>query len=280
LKGHTALIFLVIMPIIFATTSCSLERKLAREFIQNNDSLSVLLFPPDYLFKTNLKTWKIKNSSSISDEDFKSALFDSSLFLKEIDDQMLISNYILALKAGLANYGMNIYTSEKIVDFFTKRTEAFQVAIVQMEIEEDVYPFRAEETFYDSILYYEDFLLEMITLSSWFEISKFNDTVLKHNILFASDYVMDGLEGRFVSNVFTGNVSFRYNYEPISIEHIYTLAKMLGQRHARYIFDFLMNRYIFNALPPGRQATIYFTFDPATGNLAPAGNNRFIFLEE
>ncbi len=275
------IIFGAILSLLLTTaTSCSLERKLAGEFIQSKDSISVLLIPPDYLFKTNLKTWKIKNKDRLSEGELQVALLDSSLFLKEMDEYLLIERFMLAVEKSLQQYGIEIYPPGQMLDFFENSGEAYQVAVVQMEVEEDVFPYRAEETFYDSVLYYEDFLLEMVSINTWFEISKLNDTVAKHNTLFAGDYVMDGLEGRFATNIFTGDVTFRYNYDPIELEHVFTLSERLGRRYARYIFDFLMNRYIFFSLPEGRQSTTYFTYDPLTGNLSAAGDRRFIFLED
>lgn len=261
-------------------TSCSLERKLAYEFVNKNDSLSVLLIPPDYLFKTNLKTWKLENPDQFTPEERQSVLLDSSLFLKDIENEMLIEQFMAAMEASLRQYGVKVYPPARMPEFFGKTGDTYQVAVVQMEVEEDVFPYRAEAVFYDSMLYYEDFLLEMVTLNTWFEISKLNDTIVKHNTLFAADYVMDGLEGRFSSNVFTGEVSYRYNYDPIRLKNVYTLSKLLGRRYAGYVFDFLMNRHVFLSMPAGQQSTTYFRYDPETQKIYPAGQNRFIFMDE
>jgi len=280
LKNRFFLLALILSAVILIPTSCSIERKLAREFIHSKDSISILLIPPDYLFKSNLKTWQIKNAAKLNADELKIALLDSSLFLKDIDENLLIGKFVTSMKTSLQQYGITIYPVDQMMDFFGNKPEAYQVAIVQMELEEDIFPYRAQEIFFDSVIYYEDFNLEMLVLNNWFEISKLNDTISKHNILFASNYVMDGLEGRFVTNIFTGNVTFRYNYEPISNDHVYTLAEMVGRKYASYVFDFLMNRYIYFGLPPNRKSAIYFTYDRATGKLSPAGENRFIFLED
>jgi hypothetical protein len=266
--------------IMLIAASCSLERKLAYEFVSKKDSVSVLLIPPDYLFKTNLKKWKIENPDQLSKEALQSSLLDSSLFLKDIDNELLIEDFMVAMEESLRQHGIKVYPPAQMPEFFKENRDAYQVAVVQMELEEDVYPYRAEATFDDSLLYYEDFLLEMVTLNTWFEISKLNDTIVKHNTLYAADYVMDGLEGRFASNVFTGKITYRYNYNPIQLKNIYTLSKMLGQRYAGYIFDYLMNRHVFLSMPAGRKSTTYFRYDQATQKIWPAGENRFIFMEE
>jgi hypothetical protein len=266
--------------LMLIAASCSLERKLAYEFVGRKDSVSVLLIPPDYLFKTNLKNWKIENPDQLSQEALQRSLIDSSLFLKDIENEQFIEDFMVALENSLQQHGFKVYPPSRIPEFFEKKRDAYQVAVVQMELEETVYPYRAEATFDDSLLYYEDFLLEMVTLNTWFEISKLNDTIGTHNTLFTSDYVMDGLEGRFASNVFTGKVTYRYNYNPIQLKNIYTLSTMLGQRYADYTFDFLMNRHVFLSMPPGRQSTTYFRYDQTTQKISPAGENRFIFMEE
>lgn len=271
---HTILIMIVALLV----SSCSLERKFAREFIESKDSLSVLLFMPDYVFKTNNKVWELENINQLTGYRKDSALFHNSLYLKEIDDAFLVSRFENAFQIALSNYGIEVYTQERLPDFMNVEHKAYKVMVAQMELEEDIYPYRAEEIFFDSVLFFEDFNLNLVNLNTWFEVARMNDPEADDHLLYASHYAMDGLEGRFISNLFTDEIKFHYNLYPVKTEDIYTLAAMLGEKYAGYFYDYLLNEYIHRNFPAGQRPRSYYTFNPQTRIISPARDNRFIFM--
>jgi hypothetical protein len=93
-------------------------------------------------------------------------------------------------------------------------------------------------------------------------------------------YAMDGLDGRFLQNLFTGEVKFHYNLYPIEVEDIYTLAAMLGEKYAGYIYDYMLNEYIYRNFPQGQRPKSFYTFNPQTKVISPAKDDRFIFMEK
>ena len=275
-------IYIIISAILYFAfvTSCSIERKLAQEFIDHKDSISVFLIPPDFVFKSNLKTWMIDDLDKMNSNDQNEILLDSSRFLKFINDTTFLIRYFGNMEASLRKYGIQVFQQDEIIDFMNTKNQAYQINLVQIEIEEDIYPYRAEEIFYDSILFYEDFNLDQVIISSWFEISKLNDTRAVNNILFASDFVTDELDGRFTSNIFTGEVKLKYNIYPMKTENIYTLAAQLGNLYAGYIFDYVMNQYIYLNFPDNKHPNSFLSYDLDAKALYPAEEKRFIFLEE
>lgn len=238
----------------------------------------MMLFMPGYVFKTNNKVWEIKNIDQLDDQQRDSALYHSSLFLKEIDDFFLISRYESGLQTGLRKLGIEVFTEEQLPEFMNVEHKSYKVMVAQMELEEDIYPYRAEEVFFDSVLFFEDFDLNVVNLNSWFEIAKLNDPEADDHLLYASHYAMDGLEGRFISNLFTDEVKFHYNLFPMKTEDVYTLAAMLGEKYAGYIYDYLLNEYIYRNFPAGQRPKTYYTYNPQTRVISPAKDNRFIFM--
>ena len=174
-----------------------MERKIANDFLNIKDSLSVLIIPPDYIYKTNAKTREIENFDDLSERVQDSILYDNSLFIKDVDDSIFFEKYFSGLQNGLINLGFRIFSQDQIVDFMSARGIAFQVAVVQFELEEDIYPYRAEEIFDDTVAYYEDFNLNTVNVNNWYEITKLNDPLAINNLLYASHFVVDELEGRF-----------------------------------------------------------------------------------
>lgn len=273
--------FLLLLTFTLALMSgCSIERKLANDFLKHRDSLTVMIIEPDYLFKTNLKDYAVDGFDKLSAEAQQQLLYDSSLFLQHITDRILIQNYTTSLMQTLEEYGIEAMNQQRLPDFLTAHGHAWQVSLVQLELEESLMPYRAEEVFEDSIVYYEDFELQKAGLNSWFEIVKVNNQQETSDLLYASHYFTDELDGRFANNIFTGEVTFRYNLFPLETDNIYTLATEAGATYAGYIFDYLMNYYILRNLPPNQTLRSWLHYDHDSRMLYPAGDQRFIFLDE
>lgn len=270
---------LLALFLLFVASSCSMERKLAQEFVKQSDSISVLLLPPDFVFKTNLNSWTIENFDEFSGQEQDKMLIDSSVFLQYVNDTVLRSRFISSLESKLRKFGIFVYSPDEIVEFLDVKNTAYQITIAQLELEEDIYPYRAEEI-YDTLLFYEDFDLDKVSFNTWFEISKLNDHLAVNNVLYASDFITEELEGRFTSNVFTGEVKFKYNIYPLKLEDVYTLVAKLGERYAAYIYDYIMNQYIYFKFPEGKQPKVFLTYDHDAGVLGLAGEERFLFLDE
>lgn len=274
----TKYIILTFLAISFLI-SCTVERKLANDFLYLKDSLSVLIIPPDQVFKTNLKTWEIEDFEDMAEREQEDTLYNNSRFLKDVDDSIFFDSYFTGFQRELATYGVNVYYQNQIVDFLGVNTTAYQVALVQIELEEDIYPYRAEEIFDDTIVYYEDFLLNTINVNNWYEITKFNDPLAVNNLLYTSHYLLDDLEGRFVNNIFTGEVKFKSDITPIEVDKIYQFAEILGEKYAGYVFDYILNEYIHRNIGNNVRPKTYFHYDPQFKTLYPAEEDRFIFME-
>jgi len=262
------------------TGSCSVERKLARDFIGQQDSIAVMLMLPEYVIKTNNKAWEIPDFENLSEWEQDSALYENSTFVREIDDDFLLSRFQSSLQIGLRKYGILAYTEEQLIDFMSLEQTAYKVMLAQVEVEEDIFPYRAEEVFDDTAVYFEDFDLNIVSINTWFEITKVNDPAMGNNVVYASHYVMDGLDGRFLSNLFSGEVKFHYNLYPVEKENVYTLAARLGEKYAGYLYDYMLNEYIHRNNPDDRRPGTYFSYNPLTRTLSPARDDRFIFMEQ
>ena len=271
---------LLIMSALTLMSACSTEHKLANDFLKHRDSLSVMIIEPDYLFKTNLNKPAMGGFDALSTEVQQQLLYDSSLFLQHITDSVLIQNYITSMMQTLEKYSIKAMNQRQLPEFLTTNGDAWQVSLVQLELEESLMPYRAQEIFEDSIVYFEDFELQKAGLNSWFEIVKVNDHQETSDVLYANHYFTDELDGRFADNIFTGEVTFRYNLFPLESEDIYTLASEAGATYAGYIFDYLMNYYILQNLPPNQTLRSWLHYDHDGRMLYPAGDQRFIFLDE
>ena len=275
---HFLGIFLVFTTVTLG--SCTLERSLSKAFLEKRETISILLIKPDFTFKTNKKSWEIKGFDQMSNSRQEQALIENSLFLKQIDDSLFLEKYFTALTTGLKSFGINVFVMEQLTDFMAQTGALYQVSVAQIEIEEDTFPYHVEETFDDTVVYFEDFSLNTVNINNWYEINKLNDSQAANHLLYASHYVMDQIEGQFAENIFTGEVKYKYNLYPIDANSIYEFAGMLGEKYAEYIFDYLINEFVFRNFPENQRPGVYMHYDHEYRILTPAGSDRFIFMQE
>ena len=87
--------------LIVALSSCNPEKKLAIEFVSQANIKSILVLTPEYLYKTNLKTYLMDSLGIGDDENKDSLLLLHSKYLSKLNDSLFIANYILGYKKAL-----------------------------------------------------------------------------------------------------------------------------------------------------------------------------------
>ena len=252
---------LILITLLTAlTSSCSIEKKIAKEYIRDDSTRTVLVIPPDYIFKKSLKEWQVDSAEALDDWTRDSLLLAKSMFLKDIDDSLFLYHYLGNYVAELQNLGFTVYGQDSLLSFLSGHSKAFIVNFAQMELEEYIMPVREEEQFGDYV-YYEEVDLNAINLNSWIEISRVNADEDKA-LFFASHYLTDDMEGSFRYYFFTGEVVFNYDVDTIPMENIYRLAALAGYTYAGYTFDYLMNKYIDKRMEQERQdrSKIYYHY--------------------
>lgn len=259
--------------------SCSVEKKIAREFIESKVNYSFLLLPPDCIYKSNTKVDEIVNADSIDKWDIDSLLLINNLFLQYVSDSIFLENYINGIINELLAYGFDIYFQNSLDTFLFIQNQAYIINIAQIELDEYIMPVNESEIFNDSILYYKNFGLNAVSISSWFEITKLNPKKEGRKVFYISDYVSDCLEGLFVENIFTGEVKYKYSFIEMELEDIYDLSSVLGKKYAGYIFDYLLNEHINRQLPQNTIPRYYFHYNRSNNTIRPASKDRFIFYE-
>ncbi|MCF6342968.1 MAG: hypothetical protein L3J31_09215 [Bacteroidales bacterium] len=273
------LLFSMVLPIAGLMLSCSTEHKLATAFVDNNELRAALVFFPDFIYKTNQKTF-ILDSLGITDEAlFDSVLLDHSKFLKQLNDSLFLANYIFGFTKELSAFGFSVFGEDQMVEFMEIDTNAFVINVAQIEMEESFYTHRDEAVIYDTY-YAHDQDLEAVYVNAWIEISKVNDNTGKPNVYFATGLVSDDMEGEFTYDIFTGNINYVYNIDSLEPAHLYDDAYQLGRTYASYTFDFLLNSYLDKAVPAKERSDKYWRFNPHDKSFFPANGDRLVPLDE
>ncbi len=194
--------------------SCSSERKFAAGFVGGKVERSALVFFPDFLFKTNQKTFLLDSLGITEESQFDSVLMVHSKYLQYISDTLFIANYAYGFTKELSAFGFSVFDENKVAEFMDVDSNAFVINIAQIELEESIYTHRDEAVIYETY-YYHDQDLESVYVNSWIEISKVNENTDKPNIYFATGLITDDLEGDFSYDLFTGRINYVYNLDSL-----------------------------------------------------------------
>ena len=243
-------------------TGCSLEKKIARTFVQADPPAQFLLLKPDFIFKNNLKTFEIPGIDTLDEYKRDSLLLENSLVLKDITDSVLIREFNNAFVKRLELYGSVVVPQDAVDTLMQNGGEPYVLNIAQFSLEEFLHPYSNEEIVYDEILVIDGFDVNAISFNIWIEVGRMN-TEKKNKVLFTSDYLTDDIHGILRQNLFTGKIMFDYTIDTITSTMTYEFARNFGKMTAEYIFDYLMNMYVLEMLPENYPYDpYYYHYDP------------------
>jgi hypothetical protein len=270
----------LIALLLFLLTGCSVEQKLARSFVESYKPVEYLLMRPSIIFKYNLKEFEIPGSDTMEGFRKDSVLFENSLFMKAISDSLLIDQFTYGFGKALESYGAKVIPESSIDTLMEKEGTPYVVNIAQFSLEEYIHPFSSEEMVYDEVIVIDGIDLNAINFNVWLELGRMN-TEKKNKVLFASDYLLDSMNGTLKQNLISRKMSFDYTIDTITMPQIYEFARRFGEKSAQYLFDYLMNTYIGDNLPEYYPYERYFYhYDAQRNQMYPVGDeDRFIELE-
>ncbi len=238
-----------------------------------------MVLAPTSIFKHNLNTAIVDSLGITDDKTRDSLLWEQSCFIKNIDDSLLIANYILGFEKELANYNVKVYDQGSSAAFMQSDSNAWMINIAQLELEEEDYEYR-DETEYYGYVYYHDHLLKAVNVNSWFEINELNSNDGKNNVYYATNTITDDLNSSYDFDIFTEKVVYRYDIDSLDLPGLYEYVYLLGRIYATYTYDYLMNKYISQKQGFPMKKTELLRYYPPNGTFFQAGENRFISLDE
>ena len=124
-KIHIQTVFVISLLFVMVLVSCSIERKIARQYIGNDTTRSVLVIPPEYIFKTSLKSYEIDSASMLDEWVLDSMLWEKSLFLKYISDSLFLDYYFENYYAEMEALGFAVYREDSLLSFLSGKTNAY-----------------------------------------------------------------------------------------------------------------------------------------------------------
>lgn len=269
LKKYLFCLFLFLLTVVI---SCSSEKKLAKQFINSKDTVNILLLKTDYIFKKNLKvkadTIPVSGNDSVGADQFE--------IIGSVNNKTLTDLLFTGIIDELKKRNFRIYTEDNMNAFMKLDSDASIFHLVQVELDELYTPYTASQM-YDTIIYYEDFNLNTVSINLWFELSHLNSDDEKSSVLYSTMKISDKVDGYFRRSFLTNGVKFYYDRKNVSSDDVYTLALYFGENNAEYIYDYFLNRYVYIKYK-GKKKLKFLHYDYKVKKISLAGHKRFIFM--
>ncbi len=220
-----------------------------------------MLLAPDFVYKNSFKLPYTTNPDLLLKHEKDSLAYFNSDVVQFIDDSLYISNYMKSLSWGLQYYGLTVYKDQAAEKFLnTDNRSGYIVNVVQLQLEEYLDSVSKVSTYDYEMQEYLPLYITALNLNNWIEVTKVNHVQSAPVVLFNSRMVTDQLSGYVRYYPLTGDFNYEYTVDSITTNEVYNAASDLGYVHAQWLFDYLMNQYIWNNLPDNRPVFKYFTY--------------------
>ncbi len=268
---------LLIAVIFLLLSSCMPGKRTARTFIEKKDQVAVMIVPPTYTFLYYYPySYTFDSEMPSEGEDI-----ENSHFLKEIDVERATGIFTDALLENLRKYDINVFLPEQFDQFLSHDGQRYIFTVAQTEMVESDRQ-HTDRALIDTILYRQDFMLRTVERNTWFEFTEVDkqEDEAGIKVLYSTFFTTDNVDGRFRYRGLTGEVLYEYSSYLISKEDIYSLNHFAGTRNARYIFDFLLNRYIEQNARPFLSQPVNFRYIPSQDKLTRSRDDQqFIIMQ-
>lgn len=267
------LLFIWTLSISLLLQSCGMEKQLAMQFVEGKaKETHIMLVPPDLLYLFNnkgLPPGEYKNPDSVS--------FYTSRYVQYISDSLFLENYYQGFLKTTKEYGLNTYFPADLNEFLNIETEAYVIRFAQMELAEDTSTYLVEEKKdYQKLIKRIDY--NTLGLSTWIEVSMKDSA--EYYTYFDEQYIADEVLGDFRQEMWSLDIIYEYNKYEIEQEDIYDFAKGMGKSHASYLFDLLLNSYIWSNLPEENRTNFHYLHYNSSYHSLEVAEEAFIMLEE
>ncbi len=200
-------------------------------------------------------------------------------FLDDSIVSVLKEQYDSLVMQSLREAGFSVYDHNNLTQFFGNKGLMWQLSPVQITFEEHRIWY-SDELPFSEYSYYFDTIFSEYQFNVWYELSPVNgDSTVPVHMLFSSVKDSDRLRGRFI---FDWNLkSYRYVYDFYESDSLVFLniSADAAKKHANYLYDFFLNRYLYFNSSGKNEKYVYYTFDREKRKIEPARDNRFIFIQ-
>lgn len=252
--------------------SCSPERKLAKQFVEEISKPNLLVLMPSFIFMEDLKLSGLENVESDT--------LMKSLVLDKIEDSAVINRFRDTYVSQMERYGVHVYDENTLNDFMKLDSNAWVVNLAQIELQEYETVFTDSQEFF-GVIYSTDVTLNGLNSAFWFEFSQVNASENnKPDIMFAANDLYDRFDGRYIYDIFSGQMKYTLEIDTINVDDFNRQIDFSAKLFAGYTFDYLMNKFISNNIADKSRKVNFYRYDPYKHSYFITIEDKFIPLKE
>ncbi|MCF8308237.1 MAG: hypothetical protein K9I68_04425 [Bacteroidales bacterium] len=256
-KGLLKLGALAVLVALFI--GCSVERRLAKEFVEEAPKPPVVFKKPQKFYMVSYRKTD-KDTTGMKSWQVDSIRFYESKYLQHLDEEQLKDNFSKAFYKELEDLGFDVYQGKEVAPLIGKDTvKPIIVSFPQMEMNEYTELFR-DRGYVGDRVYYKNMELNAIDLNTWLKLTRHRTDQQK--VFYMQDSITDYIDGYFYRNRKAGKVKYRFEEHKLEKGDIYEFMKDMGRNYAQYVYDYYLNRFIdINRDKTGQRRYLYH-YDP------------------
>lgn len=258
-------------------TSCTIEHRLAKEYIRSGGGESLLVVPSDFLYKTNNTYQEPDPVNMISERAMDSVGYYKSTYLQYISDSVFLEKFYNAFITEMEESGYDIYLPADSQTFDRESNRKWIIRFAQLQLEEESRKLYEDTYDPEENYYYKEYDVSSVGINSWTEVS-FSGSPDQQRLLYLSGFIEDEFEGGFNYNHFDDKMYFSDKTLRITYNDIYRMAVDSGKKHAELLIDYLLNDYIRRNMPPGTTRLSIYHYDKRFRTLTNDVTERFEVL--
>lgn len=276
-----SLAILAAVVLMLMTSACSVERKMAQQFVKLPEKPAVMVLMPQYILLTNERYDKDElDLTGLDQFQTDSVLRANTVLLKDVNDTLLLRMFETAYLTTLRKFPIEVYEESNFASFYQRDSLSWVVNVAQMELQEFIKNAEDIATLY-GMSYSYTVPINAVNLAAWFEFSKVNaGEGSKAQVMFGDNNLYDQLNGQFAYDYITGDVGYRYEIDSLSATDVYDFAAFMGRLFAGYTYDYLMNSYVKDHGGSQNANPAYFRYDPFRKQLYITQEDKFIPLDD
>jgi hypothetical protein len=279
-KLYQTLLVGIVFATLLGSTACSVERKIAKQYINKADSVSIMVLFPSNVFVVNEKATESRGSFLFAEAQQDTSLLNSSLLLPLLNDDSILQPFRTSFLKELKQYRFNVYELSQMEEFMKLSGKAYFLNIAQIELQEYLTVYEDAITVGEQV-YTKSIYLNGINIGSWFEVSTVDSKEGENYfpVLFATHDLTDRWNGYFTQKFLTGEIEYRLNIDTLTTADVKTFASYLGRLYGAYTFDYLMNKEITKKVPSQNRTDFYYRYDPYKQMIFITEEDKFVEIE-
>jgi len=261
-----------LLGLLLGLTACRGPQHTAKEFVKSPQLPSILFISDPNIYTEFFRPDEIRDSLNFFKPEKIMYMMDDTVVenLKYAYDQVFVRS--------ATERGFQMFETDSIAGFFSSDMSRWQLSLVQITIEEHRVWFQDELNFNDYSVYFDTIISEF-QFNVWFELIPVDaDTSVPAHVFFSSVNVSDYINGKFTYDWGTRNYTYNYTFKPVNEYDVETLIISAAMKHADYLFDFYLNRYVFFNNHKTQKNKVYYNYDQRKKKVVPALDRRFVFL--